>query len=123
VDDDGESPWLGVCTHRQQPMVLLCLRRWSGTAGPAATPDGASILLVRSGEQRVGFIVPRLLGIEHAGWQPAVAGVMNSRRPSPIQAARLAQIDAPGAPARLVPVLDLREIAGKALAGRVATGV
>ncbi|MGY0194151.1 chemotaxis protein CheW [Leptothrix sp. BB-4] len=118
VEDDGVSPWVGLCMHRQQPVSLLCLRRWSGAATSPTTDSAASILLVRSGEQRIGFIVPKLLGIEQAGWQPAVAGVLRSRNPTPIQAARLAQVDPPTGPRRLVPVLDLRDIARKALASR-----
>ncbi len=117
LEDDGRSPWLGLVMHRQRPIVLLCLRRWSGVAaGPVDA--SASILVVRSGEHRLGFVVPRLLAIEPAGWQPAVTGLLRSRHPTPISAARLAQIDAPSGLRRLVPVLDLQDIAGRALALR-----
>lgn len=117
LDDDGQSPWLGIVMHRDRPVTLLCLRRWSGAAaGPIDA--AASILVVRHGEHRIGFVVPRLLAIESAGWQPSVCGVLRSRNPTPITAARLAQIDPPTGPRRLVPVLDLQDIAAKALALR-----
>ncbi len=119
LDDDARSPWLGLLMHRGRPIVLLCLRRWSGVAaGPVEA--GASILVVRSGAHRLGVVVPRLLAIESAGWQPAVSGVMRSRKPTPISAARLAQVRTPGGAARLIPVLDLRDIAAHALAARPA---
>ncbi|MDP4302153.1 chemotaxis protein CheW [Leptothrix discophora] len=117
LEDDGRSPWLGIVMHRQHPIVLLCLRRWSGVASGPVEPSSC-ILVVRSGEHRVGLVVPRLLAIEAASWQGAITGVLRSRNPTPISAARLAQIDDPAGSRRLVPVLDLQDIAGKALAAR-----
>jgi chemotaxis signal transduction protein len=114
LEVDGDSPWLGMIVHRQRPVVLLCLRRWSGVAaGPIEA--SSSILVVRSGEHLIGFVVPRLLAIESASWQSPVTGVLRSRNPTPISAARLAQIDPPTGTRRLVPVLDLVDIAGQAL--------
>ncbi|RZS58325.1 chemotaxis protein CheW [Sphaerotilus mobilis] len=117
LDDDGCNPWLGLVMHRDRPVVLLCLRRWSGVDAGPIDPE-ASILVVRSGVHRMGFVVPRLLTIESAGWQPAVAGMLRHRSPSPITASRLAQVNPATGPRRLVPVLDLQDIASKALALR-----
>lgn len=113
LDDEGQSPWLGIVMQRGRPVTLLCLRRWSG-ATPAPIEAGASILVVRHGAHRIGCVVPRLLAIEPAGWQPPVVGALRHRQPGPLRASRLAQIHPPGGQSRLIPVLDLLALAARA---------
>jgi purine-binding chemotaxis protein CheW len=100
---DG-GPKLGVMVNRGRSIPVLCLGQLhSGRAG-ARTPS-ASVLVVESEGELVGFLVDGLKAIEPSLWQPELQHACLSGGGQ-----RLALVGA-GSCERMLPMLDLRQLA------------
>ena len=102
---------LGFTTHQGRSIPVLCLSRLAGGQTPEATPS-ASVLIVSSGDDLVGFAVPSLRSIEQAEWEPELpdhqlgGGALSARfRSKQLALLRSAQGE------RMLPVLDLQHLA------------
>lgn len=107
---------LGVLVNRGRSIPLLCLGRLTagGSAVPAAST--ASVLVVESEGELLGFVVPGLKAIEPTRWAPEVRGFGPRGEPAPDDvagAARCRQLALVGAgpTERMLPVLDLQRMA------------
>lgn len=103
---------LGVLTRGGRSIPVVCLGQAMGI--PVVAPgQGASVLVVESEAELVGFLVPRLKAIEASGWRPrlgrsALSMRKNTADPSGAELALIGN----GRAERLIPVLDLRSLAG-----------
>jgi len=106
-DAGGALP--GMLVHRGRSIPLLCLGRLTG-AGPATRTAATSVLLVDDDGERLGFVVPRLQGIEPSRWEPA------ARVAPPTGSAGAPGTEPPvlvgsGSAERMLRVLDLQALA------------
>jgi purine-binding chemotaxis protein CheW len=102
------GPLLGFTVHNGQSIPVLCLSRLSGGQAPEATP-AASVLVVQSEGELVGFAVPHLKTIEAAQWEPELPEVM-ARHADTFRSRKLALVGR-GEEQRMLPVLDLAQLA------------
>ena len=108
----GDGPVMGVAVSRGRSIPVLNLSRL--TRRPEQpTGDGASILVVESGADLIGFMVQRLCDIETTCWEP----VMPSHAESAGRQA-LATLGGVGQQ-HLVPVIDLQDLARRVQANEV----
>lgn len=109
--DDGV---LGVVVHRSAAVPVLCLSTVLGR-GPSTRPGTACLLLVASGDGYVGFGVDALRSIEPLTWRdPDAARPVPDGDPARLlRAAPLLQV---GTESRLLPDIDLVDLAERILA-------
>ncbi len=105
----SNGPLLGFTMHRGQSIPVLCLSRLSGGTSPTEVTPAASILIVKSDDELVGFAVPHLKSIEAANWEPEVPR-MGQAAEGAAQARKLARVGT-GAEERMLPVIDLAQMA------------
>lgn len=98
----GIGPMLGLTLHRGRAIPVLCLSRLTGGPPPEVTP-AASVLVVELEGTMVGFAVPALMAIEPARWEPG-------------QPRRSMALVGQGETERMLPVIDLREMARRVAA-------
>ncbi|MEY4765967.1 MAG: hypothetical protein RI907_2640 [Pseudomonadota bacterium] len=104
----SQGALLGFIAHKGHSVPVLCLSRLAGGQPPEVTP-AASVLIVPSDDELIGFAVPALKSIEVAAWQPEVAsGASNAE--GACRSRKLAQVGR-GHEERMLPVLDLANLA------------
>ena len=109
---DTHSAVRGVAVIRDRSVAILCLSSLTTGAGPELT-DSASVLVVESDGELIGFAVPALTAIEPTPWQPegGDGGVPADRQaPSSTVSRRLALVGT-GGRERMLPMLDLMALA------------
>jgi len=112
----SNGPLLGFMVNRGHSIPVLCLSRLSGGAAAEVTP-AASVLVVASQGELIGFAVPQLKSIEPADWEPELPDLAaGSGRGA--QGRKLALVGA-GQAERMLPVLDLRQMAEQVRASRM----
>ncbi len=104
----SNGPLLGFTHHAGRSIPVLCLSRLSGGAPPEVTP-AASILVVQSDDELVGFAVPHLRSIEASNWEPDVPR-LGLATDGTARARKLARVGT-GQEERMLPVLDLMQLA------------
>lgn len=113
----GGDTLLGLVINRGRSIPVLCLSRLCGLAPPPASA-ALSVLVVESAGAHVGFAVTQLRSIDTAEWPlvdaPRDAGVTSG----PLDTRTLARVGS-GATERLLPVLDLQQLA-RSLQGAAA---
>jgi purine-binding chemotaxis protein CheW len=99
-----DNPMLGVMVNRGRSIPVICLGRLHAGQALARTAS-ASVLVVESEGELVGFVVAGLKAIEPSLWQPELqhAGMAGGSR-------RLALVG-DGLHERMLPVLDLQQLA------------
>jgi purine-binding chemotaxis protein CheW len=105
----SNGPLLGFTTHRGQSIPILCLSRLSGGHSPTEVTPAASILIVQSEGELVGFAVPHLKSIEAANWEPEVPRMGQAAEGAAL-ARKLARVGT-GSEERMLPVMDLLQLA------------
>jgi purine-binding chemotaxis protein CheW len=100
---DAGGALLSVLVSRGRSIPVMCLARLA-TGRALESTAGASVLVVESDGEWVGFAVPALKAIEEARWQPALP-VGAAGRPRPLA------LVGEGAAERMLPVLDLWQMA------------
>ena len=100
---DGHGSLLSVLVNRGRSIPVMCLARLAG-GRPLESTQGASVLVVESEGELVGFVVPALKGIEPARWQPELPAHASGR-------SRPLALVGQGAAERMLPVLDLWKMA------------
>jgi purine-binding chemotaxis protein CheW len=105
---EAGGPLLGFTVHKGQSIPVLCLSRLSGGQAPEASP-AASVLVVQSEGELVGFAVPQLKTIESAEWEPELPEV-TAMQPGVFRSRKLALVGR-GDEQRMLPVLDLAQLA------------
>ena len=106
VTGAGTGDVLGVFVHRGRPVSLICLSTLVGNGPPGAR--GLQVLLVEADGAAYGFVVSGLRAIEQATWSetpgPDDAGAGLQRAPA-------VKVTSGAGTARLLPALDLVELA------------
>jgi purine-binding chemotaxis protein CheW len=98
------GPLLGFVVHRKQSIPVLNLSALVGM-GDAPLLGTASVLLVSSQDELIGFAVPQLRLIEPAQWEPRLPELGER-----VSTRQLALVGA-GDDGRMVPVIDLEGLA------------
>ena len=112
-EDQGAT--LGVVINRGRSIPMLCLSRLTAARAWQPTAD-ASVLVVESDGDLLGFVVPGLRSIEETHWQPearhlgALSGSPQLDEGDGNGCRQLALVGA-GASERLLPILDLHRLA------------
>ncbi len=117
----GDSAVMGLVVDRGRSIPVLSLPRLAA-AGDLPMGAAASVLVVQSGDDWVGFAVPRLRAIEAADWEPLLPahGVGDADALThTLRSRTLAQVGQ-GAEQRMLRVLDLAGIARALREGRLA---
>ena len=98
------GPVLGVMVNRGRSIPVLSLGQLHSASDWAPGPS-ASVLVVESGDDLVGFAVAGLKAIEPSAWQPTLqhGGLSGGSRPMALVGE--------GARQRMLPVLDLQQLA------------
>lgn len=98
------GPVMGVMVNRGRSIPVLSLGQLHAASDWAPGPS-ASVLVVESGDDLVGFAVAGLKAIEPSAWQPTLqhGGLSGGSRPMALVGE--------GAQQRMLPVLDLRQLA------------
>jgi purine-binding chemotaxis protein CheW len=109
---------LGFTTHQGQSIPILCLSRLSGGQPPEVTP-AASVLVVRSDSELIGFAVPHLKSIEAAEWEPELPDMSHAHAHGDGFRSRKLALVGTGAEERMLPVLDLLTLATQVRSGQV----
>jgi purine-binding chemotaxis protein CheW len=104
-----EGAMLGFMVHQSRSIPVLCLTQLMGAPRPQGMPS-ASVLVVESCGELVGFAVPQLKMIEPADWEPELPD-MGSRGGGP-KGRKLVQVGS-GASERMLPMLDLQAMAAR----------
>lgn len=107
---DAGTNLLGLIINRGRSIPVLCLSRLLGGPPCPQTPS-TSVLVVAVGSQHIGFAISQLKSIETAVWEPGLPSTLNSHGMAAMGASsKLAQMGQ-GAEARMIPVVDLQNIA------------
>lgn len=120
---DTHTAVRGVAVLRDRSVAILCLGSLTTGASPELT-DSASVLVVESDGELIGFAVPALTAIEPTHWQPdgpdastagdpsasPTASSADSQTTSSTVSRRLALVGA-GGRERMLPMLDLLALA------------
>jgi purine-binding chemotaxis protein CheW len=107
---DPDSSLLGFMVQRGRSIPVLCLSRLMGET-LSDVPQAASVLVVESEGEFIGFMVPQLRMIEPADWEPQLPG-MGAAGSAGMNGCKLAKVgDGPGE--RMLPVLDLKAMAAR----------
>lgn len=100
---------LGFMVHAERSIPVLCLSRLTGGL-PLEMTATASVLVVESEDELIGFAVPHLRMIEPAEWEPELPDMMASGNGGVRQSRKLALVGV-GVTERMLPVLDLMAMA------------
>jgi purine-binding chemotaxis protein CheW len=117
---ESDGPLLGFMVNRGRSIPVLCLSRLSGGPPPEVTP-AASVLVVESDGELIGFAVPQLKSIEPADWEPelpTMGGHGGHAWMGQAKSRKLALVGT-GQAERMLPVLDLQDMARQAQASCV----
>lgn len=112
----SDGALLGFTTHQGQSIPILCLSRLAGGPPPEVTP-AASVLVVRSEAELIGFAVPRLKSIEAAEWEPELPDLTRAHGDA-FRSRKLALVGV-GTEERMLPVLDLVALAQQVRSGQI----
>jgi purine-binding chemotaxis protein CheW len=102
----GDGPVMGIAVSGGRSIAVLNLSRLVGWAEKPAQ-EGASILVVESGTDLVGFMVQRLCDIETSSWEPSMPTHEDPHSRQP-----LATLGGAGQQ-HLVAVIDLQDLASR----------
>jgi purine-binding chemotaxis protein CheW len=100
---------LGFMVHQGRSIPVHCLSRLTGGAPPEITP-AASVLVVESEGEYIGFAVPQLKVIEPADWEPELPDMGSGGYGG--KGRKLAKLGS-GVSQRMLPVLDLQAMAAR----------
>ena len=104
---DSHGPMLGMAVHRGRTIPVMCLSQLCAGA-PLAVGASASVLVVESGDELMGFAVSALRAIEPAKWEPELP--VHGQQLSGAGARKLALVGE-GSHERMLPVMDLQRMA------------
>ena len=107
---DTHTAVRGLAVIRDRTVAILCLTSLTSGAGPELT-DSASVLVVESDGELIGFAVPALTAIEPTQWQPDDAGGAAAEPSAPSTVSRRLALVGAGGRERMLPMLDLLALA------------